>query len=901
MANLFASILFLSVAVTAPAASYLWTNPLGGDWFVNTNWLPNSVPGPGDTALITNAGTYTVTITNGAVTVRELQLGAGGGGTQTLLHGSSSVLTITNTGTVGANGLLLVTNQGLAGYLTIQAGGQLQITNAADKHFYALNLVNQGTVTWADGSISVGGSSGETTTISNGGLWQITCDNSINNGGGITPTWINSGTLRKSGGTGITSFNSLNFVNQTGGLVDVPAGMLSFTGANTNVLGGTFTATAPGVIKFVNGIWTDAGGIFSGTGTNQFLGSTMLLRTNFVSGLKLLSGDVYITGTFQEAGAITNLTLDGANLRGTNLVNHGTLTMNAGNVQEQLTILPAGQLVLASSAGTHLYSATVINQGVVTWTAGSLSVGGSSGQPTTVISNGGLWQIVGDLNFSFGGGSTPSFTNSGILRKTTGSGFAQVDGFNFVNQPGGLVDGLAGTIRFMNGNLSVLGGTFNATAPGIVEIASGIWTDAGGTATGTGTNRLNGGTFNFRTNNVPGLRLIAGSVYVTGTNTFQEAGAITNLTLDGASLFGTNRIGNGALTVNSGGLPCQLTVQPGGQLLLATTAGKTLYSLNLINQGTVLWSGGSLSFGSTPTTVISNGGLWQMTSDDSINWGGGPIPVWTNNGTLRKSAGTGISTATGMNFYNQPGGLVQVDTGTLQLTSNTTNTAGTLRLNGGKLSANGTLGFSGGTLDGAGVVGANALSGGLISPGQGGAGLMSFSSGLNLSTNATLSLGGTGTAPGSQYDQLSVTGAVALANCTLSVTSLPDVAPGTTFVLIDNDGADAVTGTFNGLPNNSLLTISGQLFRLHYNGGTGNDVTLVRELLTQLSATDGLTNGAWYFSGVGNPSNIYTIQATTNFIEWTNIGFSTGNVSGNFIFPDTNAFRFPYRFYRTTN
>ncbi len=898
------AIALLSIAsITAQAATYSWINSSGGNWFTNSNWSPAAVPGAGDTALITNAGTYTVVITNGAIVVGNLQLGGGGGsGTQTLIQGSSTALTITNSGTVGANGLLLVTNRGLSGFVTIQAGGQLLISNTASTYFYGLHLLNQGTVTWADGSIGVGGSSGETTTISNIGLWQITGDNSMNNGGGITPTWINSGTLRKLGGSGTSTLSAVNFVNQPGGLVDVLAGTLSFAGADTNFLGGTFTSTTPGTIKINSGIWTDAGGTFSGTGTNLFIGTTLILRTNSIPGLKLLSGDVYTTATFQESGAITNLTLDGANLRGTNLVNHGTLTINSGNVREQLTILPPGQLVLASSTGSQLYSATIINQGTVTWTAGSLSIGASSGQPTTVISNGGLWQSVGDHDFSWGGGTTPSFTNGGILRKTAGTGPAVVSGFNFVNHPGGLVDSQSGIIRFASGDLSILGGTFNATTPNIVEINSGIWTDAGGIATGTGTNRLNGGTFNFRTNLIPGLRLVSGNVYITTTNIFQQSGDITNLTLEGASLFGTNRIGTGVLTVNAGAVSGQLTVQPGAQLLLATAGSKSLSQLNLINQGTVLWSGGALSASGTPGMIISNGGLWQVSGDDAFNYGGvGPIPVWTNNGTLRKTGGAGTSAVTGVNFYNQAGGLVQIDTGTLQLTSVTTNVAGTLRLNGGKLSANGTLGFSGGTLDGSGAVGANALSGGLISPGLGGPGLMGFTSGLNLSSNATLSLSGTGTVAGSQYDQLSVTGAVALGSCILQVTSLPDVAPGTTFVLIDNDGTDAVSGTFNGLPDNSLLTISGQLFRLHYTGGTGNDVTLVRDVPIQLSATGGLTNGVWRFTGLGIPSNIYTIQATTNFIQWTNLGFATGGVSGNFSFADTNAFRFPYRFYRTTN
>ncbi|MEI9959959.1 MAG: hypothetical protein WDM76_02165 [Limisphaerales bacterium] len=900
MKHLFALIFISIIALTTHAAgNYQWINPAGGNWFVNSNWSPAQVPGPGDGATINLPGTYTVVIPTGTVSVAVLNLGGAASGTQTLIQGSSSVMAITNSGTVGANGILLVTNQGLSGRLTIQAGGEMQIATAAGKQFYGLNLVNEGTVTWADGWISVGGSGAQTTIISNGGLWQITGDVSMNYGGGTAPVWTNSGTLRKSGGTGSSGIYGVNFVNLPGGLVDILAGTLNFSGINTNPLGGTFTATVPGTIKIMNGIWTDAGGTFSGTGTNQFTGDTLLLRTNSIPGLKIVSGDVYIASTFQESGTITNLILDGANLRGTNTVNHGTLTMNGGNVQDKLTILPAGQLVLTSSATKLFYSTTLINQGTVTWTAGSINVGGT---PPTVISNGGLWQIVGDLSFSFGGGFTPSWTNTGILRKTAGTGLAGVDGFNFDNQPGGLIDAPIGIIRFTGGNSSLLGGTFNATAPGLVEIGSGTWTDAGGTTTGTGTNRLNGGTFNFRTNIIAGLRLTGGNLFIVSTNTFQQAGAITNLTLEGSSLLGTNRIGDGTLTMNAGSISGALTVQAGGQLKLATGSGKNLSSLSLINQGTVLWSGGNLSFGSTPTTTISNGGLWQITGDDSIFYNGvGPFPAMTNSGTLWKSAGTGTSVTTGMNFYNQSSGLVQVDTGTLQFAGNTTNTAGIWRLNGGKLSANGALGFNGGTLDGTGAMGASTLNGGLISPGQSGAGLIGFASGLSLGSNATLAMDGTGTTPGSQYDQISVTGAVSIANSTLSVISLPPVALGTTFILINNDGADAVTGTFNGLPENSLLTISGQLFRLRYSGGTGNDVALVRYITPLLSSAGTVSNGVWRFSGTGIPSSVYAIQASTNFIQWTNIGFATGDVGGNFIFPDTNAFRFSYRFYRTTN
>lgn len=49
-----------------------------------------------------------------------------------------------------------------------------------------------------------------------------------------------------------------------------------------------------------------------------------------------------------------------------------------------------------------------------------------------------------------------------------------------------------------------------------------------------------------------------------------------------------------------------------------------------------------------------------------------------------------------------------------------------------------------------------------------------------------------------------------------------------TQVLIANDGVDPIIGTFNGLPEGSIVNVNGVLRRLTYVGGTGNDVELVR-------------------------------------------------------------------------
>jgi hypothetical protein len=527
------------------------------------------------------------------------------------------------------------------------------------------------------------------------------------------------------------------------------------------------------------------------------------------------------------------------------------------------------------------------------------------------INNAGLWQIATDNPIQFSG--TPTvWTNSGVLRKISGAGETRIGIVTFVNTASGLVDAQSGTLVLYGSTTNLLGGTFNTVAGATTTFTEGTWFDSGATCTGAGLNQFYGTTLHLRTNTIAGLKLIANNV-VLGTN-FQQAGAITNLTLDGAALLGTNRVGNsGVLTMNSGSPGSQLTVQAGGELLLASTATKSLINLKLINQGTVNWTAGTIVLGAFGT-VVSNGGLWQIQSDDELYDGGSQTSWFTNAGTLRKIAGgADMTRIEGIKFFNMPGAFVQVDAGTLRLPFNYTNTAGTLRLNGGILAA-GSGGFfglgpftlSGGTLDGSGTLPINNLIlGGIVSPGSGAPGLLQFSAGLTFGAGGSgnmLKLDGTGTTPGSGYDQLVVTGSVVISNCLLNISGLPNVPAGTTFTIIQNDGVDPVQGTFIGWPENSLIPVGSQNFRIHYAGGTGNDVTLVKDSdAGPLFSIGSYSNGTFFISGTGGNSVVYTVQATTNFLQWTNLGSATGNVSGKFNFTDTNAYLFRYRFYRTMN
>ncbi|HVE71029.1 MAG TPA: VCBS repeat-containing protein [Thermoanaerobaculia bacterium] len=72
-------------------------------------------------------------------------------------------------------------------------------------------------------------------------------------------------------------------------------------------------------------------------------------------------------------------------------------------------------------------------------------------------------------------------------------------------------------------------------------------------------------------------------------------------------------------------------------------------------------------------------------------------------------------------------------------------------------------------------------------------------------------------------------GAVAIDNAVLRLMDLPaGRTPGSVVTIVDNDGADPVTGTFAGLAegSNVMARRSRQRFQMSYTGGSGNDVTV---------------------------------------------------------------------------
>lgn len=143
--------------------------------------------------------------------------------------------------------------------------------------------------------------------------------------------------------------------------------------------------------------------------------------------------------------------------------------------------------------------------------------------------------------------------------------------------------------------------------------------------------------------------------------------------------------------------------------------------------------------------------------------------------------------------------------------------------------------YTGGTLKGNGVL-IDYLSvddGGIVAPGHSpgcitaGDGSHSYD-GLTLDGVYQVEIGGT--TPCTGYDQLKVGGTVSLSSSTSSFTAtlyngfVPKV--GQSYTIIDNDGTDAVAGTFAGIAEGGTYTNQGVTYTVTYKGGDGNDVVL---------------------------------------------------------------------------
>ncbi len=213
------------------------------------------------------------------------------------------------------------------------------------------------------------------------------------------------------------------------------------------------------------------------------------------------------------------------------------------------------------------------------------------------------------------------------------------------------------------------------------------------------------------------------------------------------------------------------------------------------------------------------------------------------------------------------------------IVSNTNTIAGYVAFDGRILfsgeqpnSAVGVLGSSA-VVGGAGRIGPILASEGSVRPGGASPGELTAGN-IIAKPAATFLMRLAGPRPGVDYDRVRVIGTVNLGGAQLTVTPTFAPPPGQVFVLVDNDGTDAINGTFAGLPEGATLTLAGIRYAVSYHGGTdSNDVTLsvqsppppcpepvlsIRRLSNEIE-----------LSWPSCPSNFYRVAMSTNLRTWT--------------------------------
>lgn len=387
----------------------------------------------------------------------------------------------------------------------------------------------------------------------------------------------------------------------------------------------------------------------------------------------------------------------------------------------------------------------------------------------------------------------------------------------------------------MLGNFSI---TSNASSP--LTINSFIDTN-GGTLT---VNNVVASPINFN-----------GEISGSGSFTKSSGGQVN---LNAANQFtGALTVAGGILAVNNGSAiadPVAVQVNAGSTLLLnasetvGSIAGAAGSTLNLGNF--TLTAGGNNNSSGFSGVITGTGGLVKvgtgtMTLQGNNNYSGGTtITGGTLAGTTTSLPGDIVNNASLAFIQAAPGTYAGVISGTgnvgivgsaTLVFSNVNTYTGTTTINSGTLIVDGSIvsntTANGGALGGEGnVANVQMNSPAVLNPGNplatGTGTLTTANLTLNQGSVVSILIAGAGTG---EFDRIAANGTVSLGNATLTVstTTTPFIAPlGTVIDILLNDGADAIVGTFNNLPEGAVIAVNANRYQISYVGGDGNDVTL---------------------------------------------------------------------------
>lgn len=318
--------------------------------------------------------------------------------------------------------------------------------------------------------------------------------------------------------------------------------------------------------------------------------------------------------------------------------------------------------------------------------------------------------------------------------------------------------------------------------------------------------------------------------------------------------------------------------------LLTMNAADTLGALNL--QGGDTAGTGPLSLTglltATETAILgaplhfiagggSTPGEWNIATSATCAITGAlthSLPV-TSIGLRKTGPGTLVisGTAAGTN--------IGVEAGAAELTGTiaTVATGAGFSLRGGRVTGRGTAAFVTGT----------AGQSGEFDPGRGTQHGTFITGRMALAPANIFSIDITNATPATGYDRVEISNGSTPLGCVpggaqLVLRQSAPVAIGSTLVIVDNDGTDAVSGTFAGLAQNALVSSAGNTFAISYTGGTGNDITLTAVTAPEIGVGFGPDDFAQ--GGTFTYPNVKIAGFADRAFSIRNTGTGTLNLSG---------------------
>ena len=821
----------------------------GGDQLLIDSDLAESV------TFASPSGTLTINAGTGDDTINIAALG-------TTLISALVINGDANTDTINLNGditfasgkSLVVTAESLntaASADFVTSGTGIILISADDVAINATStLVSANTVTLkpqtAARAINVGTETGGSLSLTDTELDRITSD-SVNIGD------ANSGTLTVS--AAITHGNRLSLT--TGGGIAVNQAVTM--AANKN-LAATSSSTTAGID--LNTATADLA--TSGTGTIALTAARNILLSSS-SSLSSVDGNITLNANQQPsatAGDFKGIWASGASISTSGL---GSVTLNgrggdgSSGLQDGVALTGAtvsgatttvtgtgGASVGNSNYGLRIASSSVVTSSggnvVVTGTGGGISSSGTDAgvfvfNSSTITAGGtGTVSVTGTGGSGSGTGNSGVELGSGLLTGTITSNGGAISVVGTGTTGSGVQVTSAGNVTAINsGTISITGSSSSTTENAVALFASPSLETAGGTisviADSLGIGGV-GGTIVSGTGATTLVQRTAGTLIRLGGGNIRTGNPVTlgffDVELDEVTA-GTLNIGNS----NSGTVTfvANITHATNTNINLTTGANNNIdFSTFSLDAG----SGGDVTLTTSSSGAITTGDNTgtDLTADDvTLTSGSGGIANTTN--FLRLAATTVVASTLGNSGIR----IVELDSVTIGSADLNAGT-GTTRLGGGTfLTGSGrdivgnVIVASGATLGGTGSVTGTLTtqSGGNVAPGN--------SPGILNSGNVTLVSGSNfnveidGTTVGTQYDQLNVTGTVDLDGANLVLTLGFTPANGNSFVIVNNDSSDAVTGTFmvggNSIADGGSFTVSGTRFVIDYTSGSNsNDVTL---------------------------------------------------------------------------